>query len=258
MITGYNGGSYFTQIWTNNGDSTFTQLAGTGMPGIQYGKALWGDYDNDGDLDILLAGQSSSGYVTQIWTNNGNSTFTQLANTTMPGVWKSSTAWGDYDNDGDLDFILTGLTGATTGSITQIWMNNGDSTFTQLAGTTMQGVNYGNVAWGDYDNDNDLDFILAGNNGSGRITQIWTNNGDSTFTQLANTSFPTVEKSSIAWGDYDNDGDLDLMITGTANGFIGATRAEIWTNNGDSTFTKLANTTFTTHCLLQQHSMGRL
>jgi hypothetical protein len=78
-------------------------------------KPAWGDYDNDGRLDILLTGSTN---VAQIWRNTGNG-FSNI-NASLPGVAYSSVAWGDYDNDGRLDVLLTGQT-TSTQLISQVW-----------------------------------------------------------------------------------------------------------------------------------------
>ena len=72
------------------------------------GSVAWGDYDNDGDLDILLTGIHFIRYDSKIYRNNGNNTFTEQTSISLTGVRWSSAAWGDYDNDGDLDILLTG------------------------------------------------------------------------------------------------------------------------------------------------------
>jgi len=76
----------------------------------------WGDYDNNGALDILLAGWSTSGHVTRVYRNDGGS-FSD-ANAGLPGFSHGDVAWGDYDNDGDLDILLAGA------QITRIYRNN--------------------------------------------------------------------------------------------------------------------------------------
>jgi hypothetical protein len=128
----------------------------------------WGDYDDDGDLDILLAGRMGSVRVTEVWRNDGSDTFTQ-ASTDPTGVGDGSVVWGDYDDDGDLDILLTGLTGSVR--VTEIWKNDG-GTFT-LAIDQLTGVSNSSVAWGDYDDDGDLDILLTGTTGSARVTEVW-------------------------------------------------------------------------------------
>jgi len=74
-----------------------------------------------------------------------------------------SAEWGDYDNDGDLDILLTGNTGAPFGGeiYSKIYRNNGDNTFTDQTSIGLTGVYSGAASWGDYDNDNDLDIIYS-------------------------------------------------------------------------------------------------
>ena len=89
--------------------SVFTEQTSISLPGISHGSAAWGDYDNDGYLDILLTGVTTSGNpISQIYHNSGNNTFTQETSISLPGISYGSAAWGDYDNDGFLDILLTG------------------------------------------------------------------------------------------------------------------------------------------------------
>jgi hypothetical protein len=95
-----------------NTGSGFANVVIPGLPGVQYGSVAWSDYDNDGRLDFLLTGEtnySDSGGVAQVWRNTGSG-FTNAAIPALPGVssYSSSTAWGDFDNDGRPDLLLTG------------------------------------------------------------------------------------------------------------------------------------------------------
>jgi len=135
-----------------------TEIAGAGLTGVYTSSVAWGDYDNDGDLDILLTGATTGGYVSKLYRNDGGGTFTDIA-VGWPGVAGSSVAWGDYDNDGDLDILLAGA--SETGHVSKIYRNDGNNTFTDI-GAGLTGVSYPSVAWGDYDNDGDLDILLTG------------------------------------------------------------------------------------------------
>ena len=218
---------------------TFTELTTANLPGLSYSSSAWGDYDNDGDLDVLLSGLQSSGYLmSSIFRNNGNGTFTDI-NAGLFQVYSSSVAWGDFDSDGDLDILLTG--NRTSGiPVSAIYRNNGDNTFTNI-NASLTGVWSSSAAWGDYDNDGDLDILITGNSASGssqvRISEIYRNNGDASFTNI-NAGLPGVMVSTVAWGDYDNDGDLDILLTG-ATGY-GTQISEIYRNNGDATFTTIS------------------
>jgi hypothetical protein len=211
LLTGYNNTSgYISKIYNNNAGA-YTDIV-AGLTGIGSGSAAWGDYDNDGDLDILLTGYDNSGYISKIYRNDAGVFTDIVAGLTAVGD-VSSVAWGDYDNDGDLDILLTG-TDAGSNYISKIYRND-NGVFTDInAGLTPVG-NGSSVAWGDYDNDGDLDILLTGyNNSSGNISKIYRNNAG-VFTDI-NAGLTGVAQSSVAWGDYDNDGDLDILLTGSS------------------------------------------
>ena len=75
---------------------------------MRAGAVAWGDYDQDGDLDILLTGQTNSNpnAISPVYRNTSG-TFSDIS-AGLTGVTQSSAAWGDYDNDGDLDILLAG------------------------------------------------------------------------------------------------------------------------------------------------------
>ncbi len=137
----------------------------------------WGDYDNDGDLDILLAGENLSGFISRVYRND-RGTFTVSAG--LPGA--RSVAWGDYDNDGDLDILLTGVSGSE--DITRIYRNDG-GTFTDIE-AGLPGVQNSSMAWGDYDNDGDLDILLTGLADGVPTSRVYRNDGG-TFNQTASS-----------------------------------------------------------------------
>jgi len=218
LLTGYNyyqGNVYVSKIYRNNGNNLFTEQTGISLTGVYQSSVAWGDYDNDGDLDILLTGCKSSGnYISIIFRNNGDNSFTEQTGISLTGVYQSSVAWGDYDNDGDLDILLTGHSITEGGRVSKIYRNNGDNSFTEQAGISLTGISLSSVAWGDYDNDGDLDILLTGNTGSSLVSKIYHNNGDNSFTEQTGIGLMGVRSSSVAWGDYDNDGDIDILLTG--------------------------------------------
>ena len=185
----------------------------------------WGDYDNDGDLDILLTGIADDpwnpGYqikVSKVYRNNNHSFGDIYAN--LIGVDHSSVAWGDYDNDGDLDILLAGIAlsglpwpADPTVKVSRVYRNN-DGNFSDI-GAGLMGVSNGEVAWGDYDNDGDLDILLAGysDDDEDYVSKVYRNDSGM-FTDL-DIGLTGVSDSAV-WGDYDNDGDLDILLTGQA------------------------------------------
>jgi uncharacterized membrane protein YeaQ/YmgE (transglycosylase-associated protein family) len=186
---------------------SFTDIA-AGLTGVYSPSLAWGDYDNDGDLDLALAGDSGSGYVSRIYRNDGGA-FTNVA-AGLTGVHNGSLAWGDYDNDGDLDLALAG--NSYSGRTSRIYRNDAGA-FTDIA-AGLPGVASCSLAWGDYDNDGDLDLALAGLAGSACVSRIYRNDAGA-FTDIA-AGLPGLDDCSLAWGDYDDDGDLDLALAGLA------------------------------------------
>jgi hypothetical protein len=201
MNTGNNVYDNFMKLYRNDG-GTFAD-SNTALPGLIDGAAEWGDYDNDGDLDLLVAGS----YVLRVYRNDGGALLDSGAG--LDGLEGAAAAWGDYDNDGDLDFVVGGY--AFGRFITTIYRNN-HGAFVD-SGIVLPGVVRGSFAWGDYDNDGDLDLFMMGYAGNAvLITRIYRNDGGALTDSGA--VLPATQDGGGAWGDYDNDGDLDLVLVG--------------------------------------------
>jgi hypothetical protein len=241
-------GSFRTQLWRNTG-AGFSRVPIAGLPIIGEGAVAWGDYDNDGRLDFLLTGMTVVGGTTptvaQLWRNTGSG-FTQIPVPGLPTVWMSDVAWADFDNDGRLDFMLSGTRTFSAGPrVTQLWRNTG-SGFVQVPIPGLAGLESSSIAWGDYDDDGWIDFLIMGTtNGifspsgpspaQAAVTQLWHNTGNG-FVMATIPGLPQTYIGRIAWGDFDNDGQLDFLITGeTAVGKI----TQLWRNTG-SGFTPVA------------------
>ncbi len=188
----------------------------------------WGDYDGDGDLDLLLTGGINpiSG-LAKIYRNDGGN-FVDIS-AGLAGVNVSSAAWGDYDSDGDLDIAINGAS-PYFGSST-IYRNDGGNFVDINAGLT--GLLGGSVNWGDYDNDGDLDLLITGSEVFDGATKIYTNN-DGNFVELE-TDLANLVNGKAAFGDYDRDGDLDILLTGHD-------RANAYTKLYNNNFAPAANT----------------
>jgi hypothetical protein len=243
-----NNANRVSKIYKSNGNNTFTEQTSIVLQGVTYSAVDWGDYDNDGDLDILLTGKTisgASGAFSAIYKNNGNNTFSQQTAINLTGVYQGDVAWGDYDNDGDLDILMSGLNSTPT-YITKIYRNDGSLgsswSFVELTGLSLLGVYNSSLAWGDYDNDGDLDILLTGDNGATNISKVYQNNGASqgggwSFVDQTTIALTGVSNSEADWGDIDNDGDLDILITGN-NGYP---LTKIYRNMGNNTFVYQAN-----------------
>jgi hypothetical protein len=191
-------------------DATGFVDIGAGLAGTHEGALAWGDYDNDGDLDLLITGN----WTTKLYRNNGG-TFTD-AGATFVQLLKSSAEWGDYDGDGDLDLLLTGQSPSSGNPImnSRIYRND-NGAFTDINAGLM-GVKSGTGIWGDFDNDGDLDVLIAGDMGTVSpnvpFVALYRNTAG-VFTRLV-TPLDSVHHASAAWADFDNDGRLDLVLCG--------------------------------------------
>jgi len=141
----------------------------------------------------------------------------------LTGV-SGSVAWGDYNSDGYPDILLTGYTGSAY--VSKVYKNNRNGTFTAVSKAVLTGVRSGSVAWGDYNSDGKLDILLTGSNASGRVTKVYKNNGNDTFSAVTTTGLPAVSNSSVAWGDFNSDGKLDILL----NGYTTARLARVYRN----------------------------
>jgi len=176
MIGGSEGFPTATRIYRNDGEGVFALQNNISLLVANYGSVAWGDYNNDGYLDILLAGSDVTGsFYTKIYKNNGNSSFEEQTNINLRGLNNCSVKWGDYDNDGDLDIIMSG---ENRGSTTLLYINEGNNIFTELDFNFLD-LKESSVALGDYDNDGDLDILLAGmDNTDNTVSKIYRNNGN--------------------------------------------------------------------------------
>ena len=234
LLQGYTDSNQFTRLYKNEGGDNFTN-SGISFPPLADGSVSFVDYNNDAYQDILVAGYDGVNYKSVLYKNNGNATFTD-SGITFPGCIKSSYVWGDYDNDGDMDLFISGMdmNGAL---ISKLYNNGGNESFSETF-NSFTGAWLGDVAWGDYDNDGDLDLLLSGYTlSTERVAKIYRNNGAGGFSELLFTGLVGVSHSSTIWGDYDNDGDLDIFIGGTYEGNDGWVRVtDVFLNNGDNSF----------------------
>ncbi|MBK9471828.1 MAG: VCBS repeat-containing protein [bacterium] len=200
-----------------NTEGVFVDI-GAGLTGVFDSALAWGDYDSDGDLDILLAGVVD--YVTEesvakVYANI-NGTFSDIE-AGLAGIAEGSATWGDYDSDGDLDILLAGISENGTGdSVAKVYANT-DGTFSEI-GTGITGVHSSTSTWGDYDNDGDLDILLTGYafESFWPVARVYANT-DGTFTDIRAGLFE-VQNPVATWADFDNDGDLDILLSGEALG----------------------------------------
>ena len=179
------------------------------------------DYNNDGFPDILVlrgAWLGIAGTVpNSLLRNNGDGTFidvTYSAGLAEPSYPTQTASWADYDNDGDLDLYVGNETGPNLAAPCQLFRNQGDGTFVDVAreAGVLNGGYTKAVHWGDYDGDGFPDIYASNLHADNRLFH---NNGDGTFTDVAEKAGVTAPHDSFpAWfWDFDNDGALDIWIS---------------------------------------------
>ena len=224
-------------LYHNNGDGTFTDVTKTAGFSKAMGRGLalaWGDYDDDGDMDVYIANDADQNFL---YRNNGNGTFTDVSLTAGVGFSEDGEAengmgadFGDYDNDGRLDLVVTNFQGQTN----TLYHNEGNGLFSDVSYASKIGtMSLPYLAWGvsfcDYDSDGYQDLFIANGHLDANVQAfdptgfyeqpnlLFRNNRDGTFDEVGvdSGSGMRLEKVSrgFAYADYDNDGDLDLLVT---------------------------------------------
>jgi len=230
-----------SEIYKNNTDGTFTRQSQIGLKQKLQGEISWGDFNNDGYLDILQTGTSEMPCNSIIYQNDHNGNFENLMNSIpLPGLNSSSLAWGDYNNDGFLDFIISGYSYLDEKFHTHLYTNDGNDTFSEIIDNNIIGC-HGNIDIWDYNNDGFLDIVMCGgSNESGfwyNLIKIYKNINGEYFEENTYNNLINIDEGYVIWGDYNNDGFADIFLTGyDSNSSTKITK--IYKNNGDETFTE--------------------
>ncbi len=250
-------------LYRNNGDGTFTDVttqAGVGAESLFGMGVAVGDYDNDGYPDLYVLGYDRS----ILYHNRGDGTFTEVtarAGVANQGMWASSAAWFDYDNDGRLDLIIAnyvdwspennawcgehkeGYRGYCRpndyhGQTPTLYHNNGDGTFSDVSKASGVGLKPGNglgVVTFDYDNDGWQDIFIAND---GMANFLFHNNRDGTFREvgyLAGVAVSSDGRPEAGMGtdaaDTRGGGWQDLVVT-----HLDFEQARLLRNLGDGSF----------------------
>lgn len=238
VVTWYGYKNYF---YRNNGDGTFSYEFDQAMciPATYSETASWGDYNLDGFVDLYVT-NSGGDFKNLLYKNNGGATFTKISTGEQSTDTDTSRSvnWVDYNNDGDADLFVSN----EDEDVDRMYDNNGDGTFTknETVGTIVTAEKSTmSSSWGDIDNDGDLDcFVSNAKYFAEQNNQLFKNNGDGTFTEI--TTGDAVADGGCSYGsnfgDYDNDGDIDLVVM---NGYCSGSIVNfLYLNDGDGNFTR--------------------
>ncbi len=247
----------YAKVYKNDGTGTLTQtttLINTNInPGMTYSGgdpydsgnygSVWTDFDNDGDLDLFIAhcrlgvtSNTDQRRRDRLFVNNGSNVYTEMAQsygietTDFKETWTSS--FGDIDNDGDLDLIETNHS-----DVSLVLLNDGTGHYTDITASTNFSLSYSSLesVLEDFDNDGYLDLLVSGYNHSG--TSLFHNNGNNTFTEVANP-FGGTTFLSFATGDLNHDGKIDVITSygGGYNTPSGSTADALYMNTTKNSY----------------------
>lgn len=241
FITSDNSGNRLFENLGNMIMSEITSTSGMLTDNFPYYGASWGDYDNDGYLDVFICVRDSN-IPNILYKNNGDKTFSLVndeAGLLSDGYMSFCSVFLDYDNDGDQDIYVSNDKYANPNLM---YKNNGDGTFTEVgvqSGTAVS-IDAMTVTVEDLNYDGWLDIYVT-NDPNNNV--LFINNGDGTFTDMAQSYQVTF--NSTSWGavflDADNDKDLDLYVSGEGNGTTSPFLSSAFYENMNSSFFQLDN-----------------
>lgn len=206
------------QLYKNSFGSPLTTRSGDTL------GAAWGDYDNDGRLDLFV---SNYGGGNSLYRNEGGGSFTKVNGVNVNEAANSQgCAWGDYDNDGFLDLLVANRDGQSE----FLFRNLGDGSWSKVSAAPLgtDGGDSVGCAWADYNRDGFIDLFVANLFGT---NALYRNRGDGNFERVGASGVEEIGPSLTgAWGDFDDDGFPDLFGAngGLANNFL-------YRNNRDGT-----------------------
>jgi len=206
-----------------------------GLSGSAHASA---DVDNDGDVDLLIAGQNPQGAMKcNLYLNNGSGAFQLNSATPFVGVFDGSIVFLDVEDDGDQDVIVCGQD--VSSYTAKLYINDGSGVFT-LASTPFVGVGYSSLSVADVDGDLDTDVLICGQANSGVKANLYINDGSGNFTfdAVASTTFTGIYLGTSEFGDVDGDGDADLVLMGYGDS---GTFSGMYLNDGNGVFTLTAS-----------------
>ncbi len=272
-----------SNLYLNQGSNAFIR-SGAFFENLHYGDVKFMDFENDGDLDLVMSGQDSNykkklltylnlapnsfqafeGFpmnqysfeildvnednykdilvsknnskITTTYYNHADGTFSELYVNDFEGLRNGKIQYVDVNEDGYEDIMVVGENAIRKGK-TNLYLNYGNGDFLELAGTPFENLTAGTFDFADVDGDNDEDVLLIGFDGSSgsSISKLFINNGRGVYNEKMSTVFEPVANGNVAFSDFDQDGDQDVLITGMNSDY--SQTASFYKNDGTGDYT---------------------
>lgn len=231
IITTYSDGNH---LYLGDGLGTFSEKADAnlGSNAEPYGAAA--DIDMDGDLDLVIVGSTN----TKVLKNDGSGIFSQESDHPFINMYSSSVDFADVDGDSDLDlFIIGDPSPSSIPHQATVYLNDGTGNFSEDETNEFIGLSYPTANFVDVDGDGDADIFTSGDTGSQQTSHLYLNDGAGHYIQDASSEIIGAYLGDSEFSDLDDDGDLDLILTGH-NRSDRTNYAKVYLNNGWGHFTE--------------------
>lgn len=239
LIISGSGNGVYTKIYINDGDGYFTEAEE--QPINARNDVIFADFNGDGYPDILASNNSNHVYI-----NDGSGNFNHSYENDIPTDisinYSIKMAVADVNGNGHLDILLAGQTQEGDFSI-KLYLNDGEAHFTEASTPNLTPVVGGDIAFGDIDGDGYPDLITSGLESflGESVTKLYKNDGEGGFIEVENHPLDPMRQGDINFVDVDNDGDLDVLITGSS---LNDLMTNLYENDGDGNFTLVECTDF--------------
>ncbi len=230
-------GIHTVEIYRNDGSNVFVDINAVLRNAASIALS-WGDPENDGYLDLGLSGNyfSISQYFDLYHNREGSGSFDRLTSIGPFEVTQGAMAFADVNRDGIDDLINTGYASSTIRFTTMLYFGTGNTNVPFSGGLQVFAhVRYSSVDWADYNGDLYPDLLLTGatNDFGEGCAIVYENQGGTNFIPVP-AGLPGIAYGAGRWGDYDQDGDPDILLAGSTTGAY--YHAEIYRNDGGGVF----------------------